>query len=476
MEEGRMSIKLSDYTINKLYNKENKFNYLKDSKLKDSTKEKYPSKFLLVTETEKALGKDLYNFDEKDLLNCFKVMADNHSRTSLRSLFSICKLYVEWAINTSLKKNDVNPFVNIKFEEVWEIIKKTNIEKQYFSEEEIWKIKTKSINEQDTICIIPAFYGIKGHNSYELINLKDEDIDEVNNTIKLVDDSGLTRKLKIPQELIKLFKEAREQTIYNRRGEAGYGGKITAKLVENSTYIIRPTKVSGEKYITTQSIAIRCKKLLKDVEHEDISLNDIYMSGKLDLLKHIQQKKGKKLEIDDYKEVQFRFGDNINNYENIRELYESTISDEKLNVFSKKSLWNEISSLDEFYLSDMNEYNMNNSYKESLYEGDTNNSKVKRYARSRMARNLCIKKWGVKCIICDFDFKKTYGEVGKDLIHVHHLSPISKVGKNHKVDPIEDLRPVCPNCHLIIHKDKNELCSIAEVKNMIRNNKSKVDI
>jgi len=34
---------------------------------------------------------------------------------------------------------------------------------------------------------------------------------------------------------------------------------------------------------------------------------------------------------------------------------------------------------------------------------------------------------------------------------VHHLVPISKIGKKYRVDPIKDLRPVCPNCHAVIH-------------------------
>ncbi len=31
------------------------------------------------------------------------------------------------------------------------------------------------------------------------------------------------------------------------------------------------------------------------------------------------------------------------------------------------------------------------------------------------------------------------------------LRPISQIGEDYEVDPIEDLRPVCPNCHAVIH-------------------------
>jgi 5-methylcytosine-specific restriction protein A len=48
-------------------------------------------------------------------------------------------------------------------------------------------------------------------------------------------------------------------------------------------------------------------------------------------------------------------------------------------------------------------------------------------------------------------FRERYGETMKDFIHVHHLVPLSDVGMTYQVDPIADLRPVCPNCHAVIH-------------------------
>ena len=45
----------------------------------------------------------------------------------------------------------------------------------------------------------------------------------------------------------------------------------------------------------------------------------------------------------------------------------------------------------------------------------------------------------------------TYGEVAEGLIHVHHLRSLSEVGEEYIVDPIADLRPVCPNCHAVLH-------------------------
>lgn len=109
---------------------------------------------------------------------------------------------------------------------------------------------------------------------------------------------------------------------------------------------------------------------------------------------------------------------------------------------------------------------------ENLYEGAKKQVYVNSYERNRGARDQCVKYYGARCIICSFDFEKTYGEVGRDIVHVHHLKPLSDIGEMYRVDPINDLRPICPNCHVIIHKKKPPY-SIDEVMAMIINTRTK---
>ena len=51
---------------------------------------------------------------------------------------------------------------------------------------------------------------------------------------------------------------------------------------------------------------------------------------------------------------------------------------------------------------------------ENLFEGAKKQVFVNSYERNRGARDRCIKYYGARCIICGFDFEKTYGEVGRD--------------------------------------------------------------
>ncbi|MCK9472054.1 MAG: HNH endonuclease [Bacilli bacterium] len=101
-----------------------------------------------------------------------------------------------------------------------------------------------------------------------------------------------------------------------------------------------------------------------------------------------------------------------------------------------------------------------------LFEGTKKQITVNAYERNLQARQECINKYGYKCVICDFDFEKIYGDIGQNFIHVHHLKPLSEIDKKYKINPIEDLRPVCPNCHAMLHKQKPAY-SIEEIKKLI---------
>ena len=115
---------------------------------------------------------------------------------------------------------------------------------------------------------------------------------------------------------------------------------------------------------------------------------------------------------------------------------------------------------------------IDNEKQKTYIEGSPNQVTLTKYERNPFARKQCINYYGFSCVICGFNFEKTYGIVGKDFIHVHHLQQVATVGKAYEVDPIKDLRPVCPNCHSIIHKHKTAY-SIEEMKELIKDGEIK---
>lgn len=75
---------------------------------------------------------------------------------------------------------------------------------------------------------------------------------------------------------------------------------------------------------------------------------------------------------------------------------------------------------------------------------------------------------GTICAVCDFDFGEYYGEHGEGFVEIHHLVPIAKGSRN---TSLEDVRPVCSNCHRMLHRG-NELLGIEQLKQIIENAKS----
>lgn len=104
---------------------------------------------------------------------------------------------------------------------------------------------------------------------------------------------------------------------------------------------------------------------------------------------------------------------------------------------------------------------------DTLYEGAMCQIAVNAYERSPEARRKCIAHYGTCCAACGLNFAEKYGEIGDGFIHVHHLRELSEIGEKYEVDPTHDLCPVCPNCHVIIHKRKPPY-SIEEIKEFLR--------
>lgn len=92
---------------------------------------------------------------------------------------------------------------------------------------------------------------------------------------------------------------------------------------------------------------------------------------------------------------------------------------------------------------------------------------VNRYERSQEVREKCLKAKGYSCSVCGMNFEKMYGSLGKGFIHVHHVVPISEIGESYIVDPVNDLVPVCPNCHAMLHRGADRVLSINELKKLI---------
>src|SRR5690606_16292817 len=60
--------------------------------------------------------------------------------------------------------------------------------------------------------------------------------------------------------------------------------------------------------------------------------------------------------------------------------------------------------------------------------------------------------YGTQCYACGFDFGSFYGEHREGFIEIHHKKPVSQMEDEGETTLLEDVVPLCSNCHRMIHR------------------------
>lgn len=87
---------------------------------------------------------------------------------------------------------------------------------------------------------------------------------------------------------------------------------------------------------------------------------------------------------------------------------------------------------------------------ETYLEGESRMRETTSNKRNPKARQLCLDHYGLQCYVCGFRFEERYGK-GASLVEAHHENPPSPRDGDEETDPVEDMKPLCPNCHAIAH-------------------------
>ena len=83
-----------------------------------------------------------------------------------------------------------------------------------------------------------------------------------------------------------------------------------------------------------------------------------------------------------------------------------------------------------------------------ILEGDTIVRKTISRKRSQKLRKEALLRHGTSCKACEMSFPDRYIGLKIECIELHHINPISK---GVRCSSIEDLIPLCPNCHRVAH-------------------------
>lgn len=104
---------------------------------------------------------------------------------------------------------------------------------------------------------------------------------------------------------------------------------------------------------------------------------------------------------------------------------------------------------------------------ENRVEGKRKKIYTTKYERNPKNRKEAIKIHGTRCMVCDFDFEEVYGEFGKDFIEVHHTKPLYSLEDEVEINPEEDLVCLCSNCHRMIHRRRDKILTVEELKEIM---------
>ncbi len=93
---------------------------------------------------------------------------------------------------------------------------------------------------------------------------------------------------------------------------------------------------------------------------------------------------------------------------------------------------------------------------------------ITKYERDPKLRREAIRIHGSHCAACGLSFEERYGELGHGYIEVHHLKPLYSLDEEAEVNPSTDMACLCANCHRMIHRRKNAVLTVEELKALIR--------
>jgi hypothetical protein len=90
-----------------------------------------------------------------------------------------------------------------------------------------------------------------------------------------------------------------------------------------------------------------------------------------------------------------------------------------------------------------------------------------RVERDPSLRAAAIRAHGTTCTVCGFSFRAMYGEWGEGFAVVHHLVPFghgeASIGER-DTNPATDLVVLCANCHCMVHRKKELVLTVNELK------------
>lgn len=174
-----------------------------------------------------------YNFEE---ILFFLKNLNSKSQESLVSYLNMIRRYFQFCKRESKMDDTIDFFKNIKPEQLADCVNTRKSRNRYITRKKLKNIIDGFINDTDKAFLLLMFEGISGKENSEILNLKKEDVDLENNTIKTVrNDKEVI--IPISEELADILDRVIETDIVYY--ENNYDSRVD--ILEGSEYVFRPT-------------------------------------------------------------------------------------------------------------------------------------------------------------------------------------------------------------------------------------------
>jgi integrase len=273
----------------RMFNEEIKRTFL--NQYNEGTRKVVHRLFKIAASMEYELNKDIYTFNEKQLIHYFSLLMPTSEHSSKNNVGWIY-LYIQWAISAGYWKKS-NPLDQVSTAWKEQFVHRRN--KSLWHEDEIQSILSQCVNAQDSVIIALIFNGAYGREYSEVLNLTKHDIDAENRQLHLQDDGGnRSRHVIVSERCIQLCEKALQETHYEKKnGKALTSKSPIAKLVEGD-YVVRPalTQTKHTDRADKHTVHRRIAMLADDVGEMNFIPRNIAYSGMLAMLHRFYVQEG----------------------------------------------------------------------------------------------------------------------------------------------------------------------------------------
>lgn len=292
-----------------MYNGEAKLRYLESFEEEQTA---YITSFIFKStkKTETALNKDIYDMNKFELEEVIKALSASTVNSAYTKSVQL-EMYIDWAIENGYVESNINPLTNINKKEWVEPFVAT-YKQQVFTRKDILNLCDDLYNVADKAILLCVFEGIAGEGYSEMLNLRTEDLKEIDDKFyaTLTNKNESTRTIEISKELFEFLHQADQEIYYyNKNGEATGERYQRSEYVESEYIFKKTTRGKQTEDKLDYAFFIRKFQVFKKVfDMPFLRSGHVEQSGMMHLANEIYQRDGE-LNRDNLYEIYVQFNE-----------------------------------------------------------------------------------------------------------------------------------------------------------------------